>query len=151
MVVIGIDPGVNGGIAVIYGDTNVTSFKMPETERDISDCFREVSDYAQLENENVIVYLEKVHSMPGQGVVSTFTFGQNYGLLRGILITLGFAIYDVTPQKWQKELGISKSESKTIHKNKLKGLAQQWFPDQKVTLKNADALLIAKYGKNQIK
>ena len=32
-------------------------------------------------------------------------------------------------------------------KNKLKGLAQQLFPSEKVTLKNADAILIANYGK----
>lgn len=150
MVVIGIDPGVNGGVAVMYSDTKVASYKMPSTEKDISDLFKEIYDYSQIENEPVVVFLEKVHSMPGQGVVSTFTFGMNYGFLRGTLIGLNFPIYDVTPQKWQKALGISKSESKAIHKNKLKGLAQQWFPDQKVTLKNADALLIAKYGKNQL-
>ena len=86
--------------------------------------------------------------MPKQGVSSSFKFGKGYGFLRGCLIAAGIPFEEVTPQAWQKALEIpkkSKSETKAQFKNRLKALAQQWFPDQLVTLKTADALLIATY------
>ena len=43
----------------------------------------------------------------------------------------------------------SKTESKTEWKNRLKGMAQQLYPDLKVTLATADALLIATYCKRK--
>jgi hypothetical protein len=57
----------------------------------------------------------------------------------------------VRPQTWQKNLGIGTSRtcaSKTEWKNKLKALAQRKFPDAKVTLATADALLILDYAEN---
>jgi hypothetical protein len=50
----------------------------------------------------------------------------------------------ITPQKWQKKLGLgtSKGLTPTQWKNKLKAEAQRLFPDIRVTLKTADALLI---------
>ena len=61
----------------------------------------------------------------------------------------------VTPQKWQKEfsnsLGKSRDYDKREWKNRLKGLAQQMFPAEKVTLKTADALLLAEYGRRVFK
>ncbi len=85
--------------------------------------------------------------MPGQGVRSSFTFGQNYGFLRGVLITLRIPFIEVTPRKWMKEVQMykSKQETKTEWKNRLKGKAQQLYPEIKVTLKNADSILIAKF------
>ena len=49
----------------------------------------------------VMCYLEKVHAMPGQGVTSMFTFGQNYGFLRGLLIARGIPFEEVQPNPWQ--------------------------------------------------
>ena len=93
-------------------------------------------------------YIEKVHSMPAQGVVSSFKFGRSYGFLRGLLIALKIPFEEVTPQRWQKEFVTkrTKTESRTDHKNKLKGKAQQLFPQIKVTLAIADAMLIGQYG-----
>jgi hypothetical protein len=49
----------------------------------------------------------------------------------------------ITPQKWQKQLNLGKSEGdKPEWKRKLKGHAQRTYPDLTVTLKTADALLI---------
>jgi crossover junction endodeoxyribonuclease RuvC len=92
--------------------------------------------------------IEKVHSMPKQGVASSFKFGRGYGGLRMALIAAGIPFEEVTPQAWQKALAIpkrSKTETPVQWKNRLKALAQQLYPDIKVTLKLADALLIATY------
>ena len=140
----GIDPGKNGGIANIVGSQS-SARKMPPTERDVCDLL-----------ENMIVsgvekfYIERVASMPGQGVASSFKFGVSYGTLRGMLIALKIPFEEVTPRKWQKGIGIKardKNESKTEFKNRLKAKAQQLFPHINMTLANCDAILIAEYGR----
>lgn len=142
--VIGIDPGQSGSISVRYSDYTETH-KMPKTESDIFLLLQEI--YNTGKAISPICYIEKVHSFPGQGVASSFKFGQGYGFLRGCLIALRIPFRDITPQKWQKEfIPVKKKESKTDHKNRLKGAAQQLFPNIKVTLALADSLLIAEYG-----
>ena len=59
--------------------------------------------------------IEKVHSMPNQGVSSTFTFGQRLGEIEGVLKTIGFKYELIPPQVWQKSCGIPpKSDKKAI-------------------------------------
>lgn len=134
---VGIDPGKNGGICVIYNDLfNVEAYRMPETEKDLTDLFKDISF-----EEPTVALIEKVSSMPGQGVKSMFTFGQNYGFLRACLHGCGIPFDEVLPSKWQKALGCLTGGDKNITKAK----AQQLFPGIKVTHAIADSLLIAKY------
>ena len=141
MKILGIDPGQNGGIAVIADGELIECVAMPQTEHDINEVLERHKDAK-------VAFLEQVHSMPKQGVASTFTFGKGYGFLRGVLVANKVVFLDVTPNEWQKTLRIKaiKDEPKTAHKNRLKGYAQQGFPKQKFTLKTADAALIAWYG-----
>lgn len=141
MEILGIDPGQNGGIAVIVDGELIECVAMPITEHDIGLFFEKHKDAK-------VAFLEQVHSMPKQGVASTFKFGRNYGFLRGLLVANKIVFLDVTPNEWQKTLRINaiRNESKVQHKNRLKGLAQQMFPKHKFTLKTADAALIAWYG-----
>lgn len=140
----GIDPGQSGGIAVLRSNGSVAQLiPMPATERDICEAITVWTD------DSVEAFIEKVHSMPQQGVSSTFKFGVGYGGLRMALIAVGIPFDEVTPQTWQKALGVvkrnAKTESKNDHKKKLLQKAQQLFPGTKITLKTADALLIAEY------
>lgn len=77
---------------------------------------------------------------------------ENFGIVLGAAMALGYRIERVTPQKWQKELGLgtSKGLSKTEWKNKLKGRAQELFPNIPITLKTADALLIWEYERRKV-
>lgn len=47
-------------------------------------------------------FVEKVHSMPKQGVSSSFKFGQNYGTILGVLGAGRISTTLVTPQRWKK-------------------------------------------------
>lgn len=135
MIIIGIDPGQSGAAA--YISNGVIEFvKLANTERDISDFLREHQDAS-------FAYIEKVHSMPKQGVASSFKFGANYGFLRGCLIAHGIPFEEVTPQKWQKAMGCMSRGDKNVTKAR----AQQLFPEIKITHAIADALLIAEYGR----
>ena len=144
--IIAIDPGVSGGIACFKGG-RVICCAMPQT---FSDIHKALSDLSQgVPQCRDRVFLEKVHAMPGNGVVSMFTFGENYGYLRGVCHTLRYSIEDVPPQAWQKALqcGSKGKIPQTEWKNLLKNKAQQLYPDLRVTLATADALLILEWAK----
>ncbi len=146
--ILGIDPGKGGGLAVIDMETGalIECVAMPETIADISSFIEKYKDAQS-------AYIEIVHSMPKQGVASTFTFGQFYGYVQMAVVAHKIRYKDVLPAKWQSALGMKskKGEAKADHKRRLKGKAQQLFPTAKVTLKNADALLLAEYGRMQEK
>ena len=139
----GIDPGQSGGIAFI--DTapshSYMAYPMPDTERDVFELLDEHA--ASIE----VAIIEAVHSMPKQGVASSFKFGMSYGFLRGILIALRIPFKEISPQKWTKTLGLVGGAPGTGKKNKHKAAAQQWFPHVKLTHATADALLIAEAGR----
>lgn len=94
-------------------------------------------------------FIENVHSMPGQGVCSVFSFGDNCGFIRGVLTALKIPYEKVTPQKWQQALSCNskKGMTKVQHKNQTKAKAQQLWPDRTWTHAIADAALIAEYGR----
>jgi len=144
--VIAIDPGKSGGICVFNSNTGVKSVNMPITPTDLHQFLKRYS-------VDSYCYLEKVHGMPGMSGGGMFTFGQGYGWLEMALIALKIPTESVTPQKWQKthEMGTKGKLTTTQWKNKLKAKAQQLFPDQKVFLWNADALLILHYGLDKLK
>jgi hypothetical protein len=75
---IGIDPGKSGGICATNGTISICS-KCPGTVADMVGVLSAMLDI----DSNPMCVIESVHSMPGQGVASTFTFGTNYGMWLG--------------------------------------------------------------------
>ena len=139
---IGIDPGQSGGIAILADGKEPWACKMPETERDIYDTILGLRSWS---DRTAKAALESVHSMPGQGVASSFKFGRGYGGLRMALIASGIPFLDVTPQMWQKAIGCLTGGDKNVSKAK----AQQLFPALKISHATADALLIAEWLRRQ--
>jgi crossover junction endodeoxyribonuclease RuvC len=135
---IGIDPGKSGGIAVI-GPSGAKAFKMPESDADLLDLLSSICPLGSPR----FALLEKVHAMPGQGVTSTFTFGEGFGKLQMALCAAKIPYQFITPAKWQKFLGCMTKGDKNVSK----AAAQRLFPDIKVTHAIADALLIAEYNR----
>ena len=137
---IGIDPGKAGGICFLMDD-EINTFKCPATTHDMAEELILAKDIRKC-----TAVVERVHSFPGQGVASTFNFGYNYGVWLGILSALHIPYQLCLPRKWMKFYGSMPKEKKD-RKNHLKQLAQQMYPDHKVTLYNADAILLANYLK----
>ena len=140
MYYIGIDPGINGGCAVLDENEELNVFRCP---RDVKEMANSLYDYQFKECHAVI---ERVHSFPGQGVVSTFTFGRNFGQWEGILSALNIPYIYVQPKKWMESFQ-PLSKEKKIRKKQLKERAMELHPDTKVTLVTADAILLAHYCK----
>lgn len=139
MNILGLDPGASGGIALLTEDAAAV-WKMPDTEADILEVLKGVADHRPIH-----AYLERTHSMPRQGVASTFKYGMNYGLLRAYLFALGIPYETVTPAVWQRALGCLSKGDKNVTKRK----AQELFPQLQITHATADALLIAEYGRRK--
>lgn len=152
---LGIDPGLSGGIAALDGTGRaVFTYPMPDTEKDVFDVFQPLADMTLDETgrNQIAAVLERVGASPQMGVTSAFTFGKGYGALRMALLAVGIPFTDVTPNVWQKAMGISQrtgarslGASPKKNKNIAKAKAQQLFPNVKVTHSIADALLIAEH------
>lgn len=145
--IIAIDPGAKGAIAIRRHDI-VSIHNMPDTCTDLATLIRETKLAADENDDDIVAYLEEVHAMPGNGSVSMFTFGQGYGHLEQVLADFRIRTIKVRPSRWEKALSLTdkKGTEKREHKNKLKRRAQELFPNFKVTLTNADALLISEYA-----
>jgi len=87
---------------------------------------------------------EHVHSMPQQGVASTFSFGMSYGIALAIGDVYATEKIDVRPQLWKKHFGLIKQP-----KDAARQLVLEKFPDDADRFKRkkdhgrADATLIA--------
>ena len=146
MIYVGIDPGVSGGRVAISPDNQVlVHTKCPDTVHDMVEELKVPLEMMAIPKSRAVI--ELVHSMPGNGVKSMFTFGQNYGTWLGIMAALKIPYDIVPPGKWMKHYGAMPKDKKA-RKNKLKQLAQQSWPTHRITLATADAVLIAMYCKD---
>jgi hypothetical protein len=144
--VIGVDPGLSGGIACRHADQSVFAIATPATEGDLLELFHRLIDPGK-----TIAFVEEVGGFIGkqQPGSAMFKFGRNFGFTLGVLQALNVRIELVRPRKWQQPLSLgtaSGSASRTEWKNKLKGCAQRLYPALKPTLSTADAILILDFG-----
>ena len=98
MIVVGIDPGLNGGLAVISED-HCAALPMMTIGKELD--VPGIVWWLRFHKPDLVV-VEQVHSMPKQGVVSTFRFGVGLGVLIGIVGTMELPLRLVTPQAWKK-------------------------------------------------
>ena len=162
LIVLGIDPGLKGAIAVICDgkarveDTPVANgayltASMVDLVRDFTgvDLVRDFTDGAA--GARVVAALEDGIAMPKQSSRSTATAFRGIGIWHGVLAGLGIPFEYVRPNQWTKELGLTKA-SKGEHIAK----AQQLFAFPSFTPHipagkdgRADALLIAEWRRRQ--
>lgn len=145
--ILGIDPGKNGGIARIDQD-GARVWKMPATDRDLFDLIKSAS------GNHATVYIERVYAGPRMGSSAAFKFGRGVGSVAMACVAAGVRVEWVSPQRWQRALGLIVSgrglgKGDAAKKNRNKGRAQELFPGLAITHATADALLIAEYGARQ--
>lgn len=139
----GIDPGKKGAVGVI-GDV-VGTWDCPKGIPEMSYLIHAIlGEYGMPE----FAALEKVGAMPGQGVKSMFSFGENFGAWQGILATTKIPFCSPRPKEWMKGVIPPKAD-----KAKHVEVAQRQFPGVKFVGPKggkkdgwADALLIARYA-----
>ena len=171
--ILGIDPGLDGGLIVLgYDNEVIDKLVMPLikpikkkaskklTTKKIKTKKKARREY-DLEALNDFIFkykekidfavLEKVWARQGEGVSSSFTFGKGYGLLLGILSAYRIKFILTTPKTWQgKNITGEKDPKKRSLSKKL-----ELYPevDLRATERSkkqhpglVDAILIANYG-----
>ena len=153
MIIIGIDPGVSGAISILKNKKVIDVIDMP-TMIDGKKNKKQVNG-SQVSNiikerlnsgGEIIVVVEHVNAMPGQGVTSMFNFGQSFGVIKGICSALSLPIYFIRPTKWKKYFNLIKT-----NKDASRTKVIQIYPEissklyRKKDSNKADAILIARY------
>lgn len=145
--IIAIDPGASGGIAKMEMNTGVvTAMAMPE-DADLRDMFENIK--AEYGND-LVCYLEQVGGYIGvpQPGSYMFNFGDGFGYIRGIVDAMRIRRIMVRPQVWQKGIpGVVPKMKGAERKRALKEYAARLYPNEKVTLKTADALALLEYAR----
>lgn len=143
-VLIAIDPGASGSIAVRDADGRVFADSMPDTLRDIWDYFFNI-----VSAEPKHCYLEDAgYHIRGNNASASCKFARHCGALEMAVTAKGIPWESVRPQKWMKHFG-TLPKDKRERKNKIKELMQRLYPNIKVTLTNADALALLTWAINQ--
>lgn len=143
MIWIGIDPGAKGALALV-------SENQAEVFPFDPDFY--IQRLRETREHECICCIEAVHSITGQGIASSFKFGQTYGWLLGMLDAIGIPYQPITPQKWKKEFGLTSDKAQSVE------VCRRLYPD--VGLKRterskkdddnlAEALLLATYAKRK--
>ena len=161
MLIIGIDPGISGAICFFEdgqvkeiidmpvmadGKKNKRQVNGPQTYNEISTRIN------KFPKKDIIVVIEQVSAMPGQGVTSMFNFGQSFGVLKGICSAMQLSMFFIRPAKWKKYFGLIKTE-----KDASRTKVIEIFPyisselSRKKDSNKADAVLIASFFYNTYK
>lgn len=142
MLYLGIDPGFSGAWGLIdhHGQYRGCG-DMHHTDKYLLTqfVFEEIVDALHGDDHEVVV--ETVHSMPKQGVASSFKFGVAYGGAVALAERLNSAWHMVTPQVWKKALKLDSDKQKSL------ALARQLWPEAPLKRQKdngrAEALLMA--------
>ena len=161
MLIIGIDPGISGAIC-FFEDRQVKEIiDMPvmadgkKNKRQINgpQIYNEILKRTnKFQKKDIIVVIEQVSAMPGQGVTSMFNFGQSFGVLKGICSAMQLSMFFIRPAKWKKYFGLIKTE-----KDASRTKVIEIFPyisselSRKKDSNKADAVLIASFFYNTFK
>lgn len=161
MLIIGIDPGISGAICFFENGEIKDIIEMPnmadgkKNKRQINgpQIFNEISVRIKgIPKKDVLVVMEQVSAMPGQGVTSMFNFGQSFGVIKGVCSAMQLSMYFVRPMKWKKYYSLIKCE-----KDASRTKVIEIFPyissklSRKKDSNKADAILIASYFYNTYK
>ena len=153
MLIIGIDPGLSGAIAVLDNQKVKNIFDMPvmsegkKNKRQLNSAqLVELIKQSIKGYEEITIVVEQVNAMPGQGVTSMFNFGQTFGAIKGICAALGLPIFFVRPAKWKKHFELinsSKDASRTKVIEMYPSISNQL--SKKKDVNKSDAILIARF------
>jgi crossover junction endodeoxyribonuclease RuvC len=156
MIIIGIDPGISGAISIVenkkilevYDTPTMIDGKKNKKQINGAQVCHIIKERLNLGKE-VVVVVEQVNAMPGQGVTSMFNFGQSFGVIKGICAALSLPIYFVRPAKWKKYFNLIKT-----NKDASRTKVIEVYPEisdklqRKKDSNRADAILIALYFNN---
>ena len=141
----GIDPGLCGAVAFYFPSApgRVAAEDMPAVGGEV-DCATLAARILQMGPAFAVV--ERVASMPKQGIASTFKFGASYGAVRGVLAAMKIPVHLVAPAVWKKyfRLGTDKEKARALAQRQCAASPEHF--SRKKDHGRAEAALLALYG-----
>lgn len=150
MIIAGIDPGKTGAMVHLFPNDDVLVFRVPLMVQNGKETPSEAEwarTWGCTEAADMYV-IERVGSMPGQGVSSTFKFGNTFGFVKALAYMQARPTHLVTPSVWKGKMGLLKSD-----KNAARELARRMLPKLAPYITRvkddgvAEAALLALYGR----
>ena len=169
-IIIGIDPGKDGAIAVYFDDGKITYDKSPVIGKEIDiheyvEILKTVVEWCNKYDRKIMAFVEDVHALYGSSASSTFNFGGSVYMARTALIALGIPFVLIKPKQWQAKCWQGVKLQKKVEKGKAKTdtkatsllAAKRLFPEEGFLATErsrvphdgiVDACLLAYYGRN---
>lgn len=153
--IIAIDPGVSGCIAVLDDRSNIIAHtEMPTVKAGKANRVnpQALAGWLMEFDSARMCFIEQVGAMPGggerrMGASSAFSFGHSAGIVEGVVAALQIPITLVPPAAWKKSQGLVGKD-----KDAARTRAAQLYPRERTfDLKGkgqalADAVFIARHG-----
>ena len=121
-VLLAVDPGKTGAVAVFHGGALrvvIDPLEDGNLAKPFADYLLDCLDFRY----RVSVVIEQVHGIPRQSGPASFTFGKGYGELLGVCLGLGIIPKLVPPQTWKWKMGLRGADKKASL-----GLARRTWP-----------------------
>lgn len=158
MSILGIDPGLTGGIILIDSNGTMQCQHVMPSVSNLLDTAALSLIFANLKPVTNHCFIEAVNAFPGQGVSSSLKFGRVYGIAEGIIAALKIPYTLVSPIAWQKEIHAG-VERKLDPKERSRIATSRLFPGLDLRATEhcrkphdglVDALLIAEFGRRSM-
>jgi hypothetical protein len=144
--ILGVDPGITGGVAALFTDGTITAFDIPTVDGsvDVDALVRRIRELAPR-----LAIIERAQAMPKQGVVSVFKYGTAFGALCAVTAICEIPTHLVSPRRWKKHFGLD------ADKERSRALAIRLWPgcglfERKKDHGRSEAALLARYGSEVI-
>lgn len=148
MNIIGIDTGKSGSLCHLKDNIPIEFIDFS------SNNLRGYINYLKSLDSIDLCVVELVHSMPSQGVKSMFSFGENFGMLQGMLMSLNIPFILVRPTIWKKALHIPAKSDKKASASIIQNIfptVDLYTPRGRLLDGRSDALCLAYYGQLHLK
>jgi hypothetical protein len=136
--IIGVDPGFSGGLSILLGN-NPSVYEPPTSTRLIKRYsktkgmhnvsvkefdLKAICDLLKpIQGQDILFAIERVSVRPMEGSISSFNFGQGYGIWRMAAVAHGFRLVEISPQTWKKDYPeLTSTKDILALKTQLKGL-----------------------------
>jgi len=161
--IIGIDPGLSGALAVVDLDSmklvdmiDIPVFKKDSKARkqgymehlDVHKLSQIVDIYAPMTS---LCVLEEPGAMPKQGLSSTFRFGHVCGAIHGVMAGHYMTVIPIKPSVWKPSLGLSSNKDDSRREASVAFRGFSWLWELKKHNDRAEAALLAIYGARYLK
>jgi hypothetical protein len=144
VIIVGIDPGVTGALAVHNGGVLTAVDDLPVLDgridgKEFADMLVGLSPHA--------IYLENTQPMPKNGSIASYSLGLNTGIIVGVVQSLSYPLVRVRPSVWKAKMAVTK-----LDKNGIRGIVRELYPEWGERFKRvmdhnrAEAVLISRYG-----